>query len=219
MGFEQDYREGMRDRCWGKSIRAFATGRPDAEVSQLIHQALCKHVRNRQKLGGHAALLEVAGRYEESLGRAQSLAHESLFPTSENKGRVIQEFVDDCARAACGDAAAHDVGRLTGLGVDALRDTFDGLRPDNALESSNTLIVDLLHECIEGRMQAALVIAGQKCSEAPDAVLARFERVVAKVPLSSISAKIREGNAGKVVARMPRAKVKHLAEQSLMRKH
>jgi len=65
-------------------------------------------------------------------------------------------------------------------------------------------------------MQPAMGIAGEKSRESPDAVHARLERAIAKVPLARIAAAIHAGKGEKLRVCMFRPTAKQFAEKSLL---
>jgi hypothetical protein len=218
MGFEEDYRQGLRDKHWRRPIKAFATGASDDSVSILMKRALCRSWSDVARSRVEASLLNVAERYAVAQGQARALSQRSLFPPQGGRQEVIDDFMAACAPVVREEENSRTIQRMVTLGVEGLEDTLDGFTPATTTTeaASQYLLVAYLRYFIESNMQPAMGIAGEKCNEAPDAVQARLERAIAKIPLARIAVAILAGKGEKLYIRMSRPTVKQLVKKSLL---
>jgi len=96
MGFEEDYRQGLRDKHWGRAIKAFATGGSDDSVSKLIKWGLSRAWREMARSRGQANILDVMERYAAAHCKATAISQMSLFPNRESRQEVIDGFLAAC---------------------------------------------------------------------------------------------------------------------------
>ena len=217
MGFEEDYRQGHRNKVWGKAMKAFVIGKPDDQVGRLLKTAVCEAVREMGRSCGEANIRALMARYGSVYCEANSLARNSLFPCSKSKQEVSDKFKNFVSELTSGQADSKLLQDLVNVGLNHLEDTIDRSIPNTSSQNATkNMLIAYLSDMTEQYMQPAMYVAVEKSRKSPSSEKSRLGRAIALIPLDRIANEMVKGKIEKLSIRTSRPSVKQMAEQSLL---
>ncbi len=219
MGFEQDYEQGLRDKHWGKSLRAIAEGVSSYDLGNAFHKSLCSEVRELAKGGLLKAFESIALQIGSSFQRMKDLYVLGLMNSESSQKEEIDTFDASCSNLYFEDDAMAK--ELLWRAIQEFHDCYEEPRrfvrnPEGVVKG---LLVDFLTHFSEARLASALPIAARKCQESPETVGKRLAIGLSHAAIEHVAEQIWSGKAEKFRAKKSKNRLssKELASKSLLK--
>lgn len=221
MGFEEDYRQGLSNKHWGRAIKRFATGGKAEDVARMIKRGLSSLIREKAKHSEHselASVVTVCETFSDTCKQATSYNLTSLFDAPVCSQTAVDDFINACETTRKQEENSNLIERLVTLGIEQLQ-SVDEYSSNTVLgtdKATKHLLVEFFKDTIATNLQPAMGIAGEKCNETPQQVTARLAQAIAKVPLDRLADQVLNGKGVKLRVQMPRATMQDFANQSIL---
>jgi hypothetical protein len=203
MGFEQDYEEGLKDKHWGKALRAFPLGASAEDSGGLINKALCSYLRELAKSGELSQLEEISRNFRNAYKEAKELFLLGRFSEMNEKRIFIDRFAASLApRFQCSETSEW----IKNLAMRAIHAIEDGFGSEKAFlhshdQAEKDLVVGFLKAACEENLASSLPITCRKRQKSPEAVGRQLTEALNEASLDHIAEQIISGKGSKIMAR------------------